>query len=201
MQFDPNNPNLVPWREVEHLVQDGWLAQFRGREWLSRLIMAVSNGVHSHSAMLRRVNGNGHQIDILDIDEARDGAALPFEQVLKTYSGQIDLFAPDQDRWMYFSARGAVNHMRILTGRKYGRRGILRLYAMKFPIVRLFFGASTDDLLDASAQPFCSHAVTTAYRVGGGVDPVPNRPDHLVSPADLTSSLFFSYRFTPTASL
>jgi hypothetical protein len=91
-----------------------------------------------------------------------------------------------------------VRRMRILTGRKYGRLGIARMYAMRFPIVRLFFGTPTDDLIDTSLRPFCSHAVTDAWRVGGLVDPVPNRPDHLVTPSDLTSSLFFQYACTPT---
>jgi hypothetical protein len=199
--FDPKNPKLIPYRELEPFIENGWLAQYRGREFLSRWIQAASVGCHSHSGMLRTIDGNGHRVDLLDITENRNGAAVPFEDEVRRYSGLIDVFRPDLDRWPEFNQRGAVNYMRILTGRKYGWRGVIRMYFLRFPVVRSFLHTSTDDLLDADKAPFCSHAVCSAYRVGGGIDPVPRRPDDLVTPNDLTCSMFFEYVGTPTASL
>jgi hypothetical protein len=199
--FNPQKPHLVRYSDVEGLIQDGWIAQYRGREWISRWIMAASIGVHSHSGMLRRIEGNGHKVDLLDIREDRNGAAVPFEREVEIAGGRIDVFSPDLDRWPEFSGRGAVNYMRVLTGRKYGWGGVFRMAAMRYPIVRNFLTVAVDDCIQTDAAPFCSHAVCSAVRIGGGVDPVPRKPDHLVTPSDLTCSLFYRYEFSPVISL
>ncbi len=177
-------------------VGDAWLAQFRGNSWISRAIKYGTGGVHSHSAIFRRTDCAS--IDVLELREFAGGRAQPIEAAARQFAGQIDVFSIDLHHFPEFDCLAAVEKMRHLTGRRYGYRGVLRLALMKVPLLwRLWPLKVTDDHMDdAEVAPFCSHAVCWAYRVGGGVDPVPNKPDDRVSPNDLTSSLLFRYEFT-----
>jgi hypothetical protein len=178
---------------VEDAIEDGWIAQYRGRRIVSRMIQYATGGCHSHSAMLRR-NGNG--ADVLDVREWVGGAARPLRSEVARYPGQIDVFAVDQRRWPEYCGRGAVRYMRELTGRDYGYAGIARLALQRIPGLRRLWAFDHDDCRESNAAPFCSHAVCAAERIGGGVDPVPRKPDDRVSPNDLTWSLLHIYQFT-----
>lgn len=195
MIFDPANPNVISLDEAARLIQDGWLAQFRGRGWLSSLIQFATGGVHSHSAMLQRVNGH---VDCLEVREWIGGRRKPLEHHVGRWPGQIDVFSPDRNRFGEFKKHEAVKIMRQMLVGDYGYAGALRLALHKVPLLWRLWPLETrdDDPAGMKIVPFCSHAVCAACRIGGGIDPVPNKPDHLVTPADLTNSLLFRYEFT-----
>ncbi len=194
-EFDPRNPILVPLAEVVHCVADGWLAQFRGQAWCSGVIRRATGGVHSHSGMLRRENG---AVDVLEMRMFRGGRAKPLEALARQYPARIDVFAPNpHGRWgLQYDAGGAVRYMRGLTGAEYGYRAVAMLGLRKIPGLWRLWSTGTLDVERRYVRPFCSHAVSMAYRIGGHVDPVPNCPDYMVSPNMLTRSLFFQYQFT-----
>jgi hypothetical protein len=54
----------------------------------------------------------------------------------------------------------------------------------------------TDDQMENGRPPYCSQAISYAYRVGAGVDLVPNAADCMTEPADLARSGLLHYQFT-----
>ena len=194
IRFDPRNPYLVPFREAAPGLRNGDLAQFRSRSLISYLIRVGSFGVHSHSGMIRR-NGD-ERIDLLEMYEGVGGRARPLAACVAEASGRIDIFRPNVERWPELNLNGATRHMRLLTGKRYGRYGLLLLAGMRAVGLRFLLHGlvyNTDDQSQCQRAPFCSHAVCEAYRIGGGVDPVPRTPDWMVVPAQLTTSLLFDY--------
>lgn len=192
--FDLKELNVVPLDTALNLIQSGWVAQFRGYSWFSKLIQYGTGGVHSHSGMLRRDTFGS--IDLLEIREWIGGRAIPFEDAVLEDPGLIDVFAPDLKRFPEYNGEGAARYMRHLTAKKYGYCGIIRLACQRTPLLWRIWPLSTNDLQLSTQAPFCSHAVTTACRLGGGVDPTPNKPDERITPNDLSWSLLFQYQFT-----
>lgn len=193
--FDVARPYLLPIGRAE--LRSGDLAQFRGRGLVSSWIRWATHGVHSHSGMVR-VDTEGN-VDLLEVREFIGGRAIPLEAAVERAPGRIDIFRPRVDRWPEYSVARAVEMMRIITSRRYGYLGVTRLALQRIPFVWRLFPIETRDVIDgrSSQAPFCSHAVAIACRAGG-VDPVPRKPDYLVTPADLTWSLLFDYVCTLT---
>ena len=197
INFNPTDLYYVPYDIAVTQIKNASLLQYRGNSLFCYLIQLGTLGIHVHSAKIRR-NGD-NRVDILEMVERIGGRAQPLRGQVALYPGKIDVFQIDEDRWPEFSPEGAVSHMRKLTSHKYGRWGIIRLATMRAFAVRLyllFSGFDYDDDSEQHQNPFCSHAVCSAFSIGGGVDPVPRKPDHLVSPNDLTWSMFFKYQFT-----
>lgn len=193
--FNPRKPNLAALHDVEHVIRDGWLAQYRSGSFIGWWIQGATQGFHSHSAMLRR---NGRGVDVLQIREFQGGSARPLESEVDRFPGLIDVFSIDAKAFPTFNGRGACDYMRELTGRDYGYWGVTRLAFLRVPFLRRVFRFDADDAHDSGLPPFCSHAVAAASRIGGGVDPVPRTPDDLVSPHALTQSLLYKYEFSLT---
>lgn len=175
--------------EAAKLIKNGWLAQFRGKGWVSSLIQYSTGGIHSHTGMLARNNGT---VDLLEVREFKGGRRVPLEcqavkHTIDVFSVRDDIFDIDLDK--------SVKIMRQMTGKKYGYRGIARLVLQKIPLVWRLWPLDVDDGKEMPNAPFCSHAVAASYRMGG-VDPVPYKKDCYVTPRDLSSSLLFNYEFT-----
>ena len=207
--FDLQQPRWVSAEYAKEMIGNAWIGQLAGASWVSRLIMSGTQSPHSHSMMFRRraYNGNGAtELDILELREAIGGRTKPYGYHLGQ-TGRIDIFAPNAgNRWPEFDPVGAVHAMRILTKYNYGYLGLIRMAARRTPLLWHLYPPTTSDKLPHESQhagepapirqPFCSHAVSWATDIGGGVDPVPRLPHWLVSPAHLTNSLFYEYRFS-----
>ena len=195
--FDPRNLNYVTPQFAADRIQSGWIAQYRGNSWLSHWIEYATGGVHSHSAMLRR---EGSLVDLLEFREGVGGRSIPFLGECAKESGAFDVFSIDLEHFPHFDGEGAALCMRELTSRDYGYRGVARVLLSKVPFVRRRYelDMSDDGMLASGEAPFCSHGVCAATRIGGGIDPVPRKPDSRVSPNDLTWSLLYKYEFTPS---
>jgi hypothetical protein len=197
-QFDPHNPVLVPLDKAMPRIGNAWLAQYRGSGFISRMIQYGTGGPHSHTAMLRKPDGTDY-VDVLELREFIGGRAVTLESQVAKYPGRIDVFSPDVKRFPEFSPSLAAFTMRRLTSRPYGYLGCLRLALRKVPLLWRLWPLDVSDLRELpekTGAPFCSQALCTAYREGGRVDPVPRKPDDLVTPNDLTWSLLFKYEFT-----
>lgn len=195
--FDASRPLWVGYAFAREAIQSGWIGQYMADSVISRLIRYSTQGVHSHSAMF--VKNGGGAVDVLELREFRGGQRRTLEYHFRLPS-RIDVFAPDTDRWPEFDGEGAVRAMRRLTDYAYGWLGIWRMAARRIPLVWRLYPPTVDDRLPDDGkpirQPFCSHAVSLATHLGGGVDPVPRLPHYLVAPAHLTWSLFYRYQFS-----
>lgn len=196
-EFDVAHPVLRCYADVEERIQNGWIAQFRGTAYLSSLIMYGTGGPHSHSAMLCRDDSG---VRVMEMREGYGGRQVPLQSLVQRWPNRIDVFSIDATRFPDYDHDGAVRKMWELTGLDYGTLGVLRLALRKVPLLWRLWPLETKDVFDIRTvgAPFCSHAVAAAMRIGGGIDPVPRKPDHLVSPNDLTWSLMLSYEFTLT---
>lgn len=193
--FSTDAPHLTRWHDAD--LRHGDILQYRGASLISSWIRWVTSGVHTHSAMLR-IDELG-RADVLEIREFVGGRAVPLLGHVISFNGRIDVFRPRVDVFPEYDPAAAVTSMRDLTSRRYGYRGIARLALQRVPILWRLVRLETRDVIDGDAvAPFCSHAVCHACREGGGVDPVPRKPDDLVTPADLTWSLLFDYVCTLT---
>lgn len=192
--FRPDNPFVMPLPLARRKIQSGWLLQFRGRRWVSRLIQYATGGPHSHSAMaIRRASG---AVDVLDVVEWTGGRTRSLEWHVARSGGRIDVFRPNAGgRWRNWDGEAAAARMRVLADGRYGYRGVARLALQRVPLVWRLWPLEVDDRTAPGGAPFCSHAVCDATR-HGGVDPVPRKPDHLITPNDLTWSVFFEYQFS-----
>lgn len=198
-EFDLRNLHRLPLKAALPRIGQGWLAQFRGRSWLSHAIQYGTGGPHSHSGMLRRTGDGG--VDLLEVREWYGGRMRPFAIEAQRYKGRIDLFSPNEGgRWRAeFDADKAAEYMAMLCGLNYGYWSVAAVGLRRLPLVWRFFPIDTRDVVQPVGRrirPFCSHAVCLAYQRGGHVDPVPRLPNYLVAPNDLTRSLFFRYEFT-----
>lgn len=193
--FDLRKPIL---RSIDSAdLRSGDVAQFRGVGLIASWIRYATHGVHSHSGMIRVDCDNN--VDLLEVREFIGGRAIPLGAAVANAPGRIDVFRPRRDRWPEYSTARAVDMMRLVTSRRYGYWGVARLALQRIPFLWRFFPIDTRDVIDGRTMqaPFCSHAVAIACRAGG-VDPVPRKPDYLVTPADLTWSLLFDYVCTLT---
>jgi len=192
--YNHRKPHYAYLKDVADKIQSGWIAQYRGSSYISSLIQYGTGGVHSHSAMIRK-SGRRKDLDILEVREWLGGRAVPLSGQVERYSGRIDVFSYDK-RYKEYDGEKAADYMRELTDKKYGYSGVLRLSIQRTPILWRLWPLETDDLIATNQAPFCSHAVCASCRVGGGVDPVPRKPDYMTTPNDLTWSLLFDYEFT-----
>jgi hypothetical protein len=195
--FDVDRLKFVSLTHAMAVIEDGWLAQYRGTSWLSRTIQRATAGPHSHSAMLRRNNGT---VDVLELRELKGGRARTLEGEAHRYSGLIDIFSVSQKRFPEFDGEGAVALMRRLTEQDYGYLPVIRIALRMVPFLWRFYPIKTHEVFDESSRrrirPFCSHAVSLAYAHGGRVNPVRRLASYLVTPNHLTHSLLFNYEFT-----
>ena len=189
--IDIRRPKIVTYRSVEHKIGDAWVALFRGRGIVSSAIQNFTRGAWSHAGLLAC---HDRGVDLLEVREFHGGRRVTLASQVSLYPRQIDIFSCNAEVRWHFDQAAAVESMRKFTGQKYGWAGALRLGLSRIPGLWHFFPVETDDLA-RGAQPFCSHAVCTALREGG-IDPVPNMPDYLVTPTMLATSLFLEYQFT-----
>jgi hypothetical protein len=191
--FDPDKLHYVPMEEALQRIQSGWMAQYRVKGLTGTLIQYGTGGVHSHTAMLRK-NCDG-TVDVMQMILS-GGDISTLEHEAEKHEGRIDVFSTREDLWPFIRGDRAVDYMRRIVDNRYGYLGVWRLLFRKVPLLWRLYPLTHDDLAESHSAPFCSHAYCTAWRRGGFFDPVPRRPDWMVTPNDLTSSLFFNYEFS-----
>jgi hypothetical protein len=181
---------LIGYAEAREQIASGDLLLFRRRG----LIAIAGRGVHSHAAMAAWWYGDLFCLETRTFQNAR---AVLLSHLVRRWPGRIDVFESNPDRrWADYDRRAAVRYMRRLAGLDYGWANLFWVGLLHAPVLRWFQSPETRDEHATGAPPFCSQAVVTAARLGGGVDPVPHLADRLTEPADLARSPFYRYRFT-----
>ena len=127
----------------------------------------------------------------LDTVAFRGGGHTFLSDLVEESPGCIDVYQPTID----VDIPAIVEKMMETTSGRYGWWGLLKVSTLHLPVFRLFAKPNLDDESDGSL-PFCSDAVSRAYRLGGGIDLVPNLADKCTEPGDLARSALLSYKFT-----
>lgn len=175
--------------QVRSQIRDADLLLFRPRRRiLGRLIATAGRSDYSHAAMAAWWNS---RLMCLETVQGLGGRAALLSNLVAEHS--IDVFSAGATGEQ-FDRHAAVDAMIGITGRRYGWWALSTAALIHLPVTRLLVRPQTDDHANGSL-PFCSQAVSRAYRAGG-VDPVPNLADRQTEPGDLARSTFFQYRFT-----
>jgi len=171
--------------ELLPVLDRGDLLLFRGFQFIAR----PGRGLYSHAALF---DWFGSVPYVLETRAWYGARAVTLASQVERYPGVIDVYRPDlMNRWLHFSRHATCHHMRLFAGRDYGWTNVLLAGLRHTPFVRWFLPVNTAET-DAAQPPFCSMAVSAAYRAGG-VDPVPGLSDRLTEPNDLARSAFFTY--------
>jgi hypothetical protein len=175
-------------------IHGGDLLLFRsGREPLGRAISIVGRGEYSHCGMAAWWGGD---LMLLEVREWIGGRAILLEREVARRPDQIDVYGVAPKFVGSLHAMAAIGAMRRLAGASYGWWSVLRVSLLHLPVLRLFARAMTDDEMNNGRPPFCSQAISYAYRTGGRLDPLCNLADAGTEPSDLARSPVFQYRFT-----
>lgn len=171
---------------------DVLLFRSRGAPWW-QAIAAAGRSEYTHVGMAGWWDG-----DLMIVEMTSGGGrAQKLSNVVERWPGCIDVYGlrPEFDR--VFNRRIAMAAMRDITGKPYGKLNIVLASLYHLPVARLFVPPDLADHEDSPWPPFCSQAVSKAYREGGPtIDLVPNLADRVTEPGDIARSAILQYRFT-----
>lgn len=165
-----------------------WREWLRPGAWFSWLITVAGRGPYSHAEM---VWNDGKHLLAVGMVDGIGGRAASLANLVRRYPGQWDLYSVADGG---YDGEKALDAMLTLTDTPYGWWAILRDALLHLPIIRLFLRPDLHDGTGAYA-PFCSMAVAAAMEAGG-VDPVPNLPNRITEPNDLSRSGRLQYQLT-----
>jgi len=128
----------------------------------------------------------------LEVRRFQGVVAVPLKQVVSQFSGKIDVYEVNPENyWANYDRKSANRYLKNITFSKSDRRGAV-LEALLNLRLRLF---GTKKINTAGA-PYSAEAIRLADRLGGGVDPLPDRVNVGIEPCDLKTSSLYRYRFT-----
>lgn len=187
---------LLSIKTHAHRIATGDVLLFRaGRNPVSRLISGAGRGPWCHAAIAAWWSDD---LFCLEVREWYGGRAVLLEREVARRPGLIEVYriADELRRPEEVDMFDVVRKMRRFAGASYGYWSVLRTALYHLPLVRMALTPLTDDRMENGRPPYCSQAVAYAYRVGGGVDLVPNAADCVSEPADLARSAVLEYQFT-----
>lgn len=196
----PTARNTVAYRSVRSMILDGSLLLWRGRGLIARVIQIAGRSVYSHAGMAM---WHRDTLLSLEIREFVGGRAVTLASQVRRFPGQIDVFLPVGPSGLkphpanVYDGTAAAEVMLRKAGNDYSYWGLAAASVQHLPIVRWWSKPDMNDGGKPGIKPeFCSQAVASAARIGGGVDPVPNLSDRTTEPGDLARSQLWSYRWT-----
>jgi hypothetical protein len=193
----------------EKVLKDVDLLQFRSptpkwRHPIAGYINIVGRSPYSHSAMFTWNGPNRDEPTTLEVREWHGGRVKSLEWQVEQNDGMIDVYRPCTVLQMpngtlaRLQPDRAVEEMKKFAKRgEYGYRGILAAFMRHAPLSRFFMPTEVDDSLDKGWPPFCSQAYATALRLSF-TDLMPNAPDYLVYPGDLTRNPLIGHNYICT---
>ncbi len=190
--------NTVDYINIRQEIWNGDLLLFRKRplRLLSSSIAIAGRGIYSHAAKAAWWDDD---LFCLEVREFHGGRAVSLSSQVRRYPNLIDVFRPNADnRWPHYQPNASVEMMRHWAGCDYGYKNVMMAAMTHLPLFRIFIRPDRNDnaIRHRNKPPFCSEAVATAERIGGGVDPIPHLADRFAEPSDLARSPFYKYLFT-----
>jgi len=201
----------VKLAEAEDSILEGDLLLWRRSGTSGRLIAAGSRSFYSHAAMVGVIYD---EFAVMEICEWYGGRTITLPEAVRQAPGRIDhyTFTPqlndvrrESQFFVAMQRRGLVAAaMFAKSGRPYNYAGVLTIAALRTRLAQYLMtwlpAARRFDLVDGgngSRLPeFCSQAVSSAYRLGAGVDVVPNLADAFTEPGDLSHSTLLKFKQT-----
>lgn len=187
----------VSLEEALQQVKPGDLIQYRGKGLVASWIKLVTGGVHSHSAMV--VDDWNGELIVGEMREFKGGRLDTLKNHYKKYQGQMDVYGVNLDHFPEMDLEASMWAMyQIAMFGKYSYSNLLRILVRKVPFLWRAFDRGFSDDFNVRVEDkrwHCSGSVAASYQYGG-VDPVPNMPNDLVAPTDLSRSLLFKYKFS-----
>jgi len=214
--------------DVKIYINEGDVLLFRGKTFKSSLIGSSTETSYSHVGIASWVNGNANSKEgILECVEFKEGSlvsnllgirgggggrSINLYQIIKKYTGQIDVYRPnpifyngifdDEKKEFIFSekpfdGKAVTTIMRKMTGLPYGWKRIWWMFRHKLLLYRLFGDKKklmTDELEDM-VYPVCSTSVSYSFNKSE-FDLVKNRSDEWTEPGDIAKSSGINYLFT-----
>lgn len=159
----------------------------RGRSLLSWLISVAGRSPYCHAGVADRVGSEWVEIDTTLRRGASAGRLAPR---VAASPGMIDVYRPIPSV-SQSQVDVAVRTMWRLTSRRYGWLALCATALLHLPVIRLLLRPAWADERD-SLLPFCSFAVSRAYREAG-VDLVPNLACRYTEPGDLARSALLHF--------
>lgn len=182
----------LAYSEVRRKIRGGDILLFhRGRGWFSRLIEISGRGPVTHAGMAAWW---GDDLMCIHTVTIRGGVVDHLSELVAKHPGRIEVHTICEAQRRKYKRTVAVETMKRIIGKPYGKRMILMTAMLHLPIVRWFVRPMRSD--DANGGlPFCSAAVSKAVRAGG-VDLVLNLADRFTEPGDIDRSAALELRFT-----
>lgn len=179
------------YAEVRSEIRDADLLLFRPRGFLSRAIAVAGRSEYCHAAM-----AGWWYTRLMCVEMTSGGGrAQLLSNLVDQWPGVIDVYEVNPGGRVLFSKCLALDAMVTITGRPYGWWNLAQASLFHLPVLRFLVPPDEDDHRKSGWPPFCSQALSFAYRTGG-LDPVSNLSDTITEPADLARSALFEYRFT-----
>lgn len=182
---------------VQGQIEPADLLLFRGGGWISNAISTAGRSHYTHAAGVDVWDG---ELYCCEVREFKGGRVVTLASQVELFPGRIDVYKTNPSNNPNYNRQAAALYMRRFAGCSYGYWSVALAALLHIPMVRLFYKPDytieVNEPLGPKKPPYCSQAKSMADRLGGGVDTVPNLPDRLTEPADLSRSPFYSYMFT-----
>jgi hypothetical protein len=173
---------------VRERIQTGDVLLFVGRGPISRLIRWGSDARYSHCGIASWEDGRLmlFHAAIHGVKHVRAGDSVD------RYDGRVDWWTLRPDLDDALDRDGIIEQARHHLGKPFA---ILEMMRLTWQIARGRYRGTPDPEHPPEAM-FCSWYVSRCYRVGGGVDLVPDASDECTTPAQLEHSELLVHRGT-----
>ncbi len=118
--------------------------------------------------------------------------AVPLEQLACRYPGRVEIYEVNpQSRWENYDRQGPLRHLKsVLFSGKDRRTAFLET------LLENLSKLIGRNIVKQVSPCHGAEAIRLADRLGGGVDPVPEKTSERIEIADLEQSPLYRYRFT-----
>jgi len=167
------------YEQVRGSIVTGDVLLFSGRGPFSRLIRWGSGSRYSHCGM---ASWEGERLMVFHA-VIRGVRHEPASRAVRRYNGRVDWFSLEPDLHAGIDRDGIIREARGNLGKPFAVTDMLRLMWL---MARGDYRVGGDERVVPAM--FCSWYVSHCYRVGGGLDLVPEVPDRCTSPAMIERS-------------
>lgn len=166
---------------------------WRGGKFYSPMLKVAGRSSYTHGAMSAR---DGARIDVLQTT-GFGPRRVELSRLVRRYPGQIDVYRVIPEiPFAEYGRKKVVLAMEEIVQHPYGWIALARTAMLHLAGVRWLADVNEDDDAPLKYPPYCSTSICRSYRLGYGLDLVPNLADQYTEPGDLGRSGLLQYQFT-----
>jgi hypothetical protein len=200
----------LSYSDAEPILKEADILLVRGTGFIAWCIKLITGSCYSHVGLLSK---SEDMWEIIEFHANSGGVSRSLINVVKKYSGRIDVFRPSSlDEKLYYCPHSkkilskttkldqfaVTKKMRSLTGLQYGLLTIILLFLQKLWVYRLFTKydeVNAEHKLNKRFYPICSNSIAFAFAKNGFYI-LKNKPFEFLTPGDLALSSNLDYLFT-----